>query len=68
MSQPESVADAEVRSGVILGLLAYTMWGIFPVYFKLIELVAPTEVLVHRVVWAVPFGALIIMGRRQWPD
>lgn len=68
MSQPESVADAEVRSGVILGLLAYTMWGIFPVYFKLIELVAPTEVLVHRVVWAVPFGALIIMGRRQWPE
>ena len=68
MSQPVSVADAEVRSGVILGLLAYTMWGIFPVYFKLIELVAPTEVLVHRVVWAVPFGALIIMGRRQWPE
>ena len=68
MNRPGEFSDAEVRSGVILGLLAYTMWGIFPVYFKLIELVAPTEVLVHRVVWAVPFGALIIMGRRQWPE
>lgn len=68
MSQPVSTADAEIRSGVILGLLAYTMWGIFPVYFKWIESVAPFEVLVHRVVWAVPFGALIIMARRQWRE
>ena len=67
MNQPGRYSDAEVKSGVILGLLAYTMWGVFPVYFKWIESVAPTEVLVHRVVWAVPFGALIIMARRQWP-
>jgi chloramphenicol-sensitive protein RarD len=68
MNQPGRYSDAEVKSGVILGLLAYTMWGVFPVYFKWIESVAPTEVLVHRVVWAVPFGALIIMARRQWRD
>jgi chloramphenicol-sensitive protein RarD len=61
-------SDAEIRSGVVLGLLAYTMWGVFPVYFKLIEVVAPLEVLVHRVVWAVPFGALIIFARRQWRE
>jgi chloramphenicol-sensitive protein RarD len=68
MNQPGRYSDAEVKSGVILWLLAYTMWGVFPVYFKWIESVAPTEVLVHRVVWAVPFGALIIMARRQWRD
>ena len=68
MNAPQRFTDAEVRSGVILGLLAYTMWGVFPVYFKWIESVAPFEVLVHRVVWAVPFGALIIMARRQWRE
>jgi len=68
MSQPGQFSDAEIKSGIILGLLAYTMWGVFPVYFKLIESVAPTEVLVHRVIWAVPFGALIIMARHQWRD
>jgi len=68
MNSGTSYSDAEVRSGVILGLLAYTMWGIFPVYFKLIESVAPLEVLVHRVVWAVPFGALIIIARKQWRE
>ncbi|MDJ0748925.1 MAG: EamA family transporter RarD [Woeseiaceae bacterium] len=60
--------DAEIRSGVVLGLLAYTLWGVFPVYFKWIEMVAPLEVVAHRILWAVPFGALIIFARRQWRD
>jgi len=60
--------DAEVRSGVLIGLLAYTLWGVFPVYFKWIEMVAPLEVMAHRILWAVPFGALIIYARRQWRE
>jgi chloramphenicol-sensitive protein RarD len=68
VNQPGQFSDAEVRSGVVLGLIAYTLWGVFPVYFKWIETVAATEVLVHRVVWAVPFGALIIVARRQWSE
>ena len=60
--------EKEARAGVFIGLLAYFMWGIFPVYFKWIASVAPLEVLGHRVVWAVPFGALIILARRQWPE
>ena len=53
------------RRGVIAGLLAYTFWGIFPVYFKLVDSVVPVEILAHRIVWAVPFGLLIILARRQ---
>ena len=60
--------DKEARAGVFIGLLAYFMWGIFPVYFKWIASVDPLEVLGHRVIWAVPFGALIILARRQWPE
>lgn len=44
------------------------MWGVLPVYFKAVETVPAIEVLLHRVIWAVPFGALIIFMRRQWPD
>lgn len=68
MNRPLAATDAEVRSGIVLGLLAYSMWGVFPVYFKWIETVTPLEVLSHRVVWAVVFGALIIGARRQWQD
>ncbi len=58
----------EARSGVFFGLGAYVLWGVFPVYFKLIETVAPTEILAHRIVWAVPFGVLILFIRRQWSE
>ncbi len=44
------------------------MWGVLPVYFKMVGDVAVTEVLVHRIVWAVPFGAVIIFWRRQWSE
>ena len=66
--QDASRSDAGNRSGVIFGLLAFSMWGVFPVYFKWIESVAPLEVLGHRVLWAVPFGALILSLRGQWRE
>ena len=59
---------SDTRHGVIAGLICYLLWGVFPVYFKLVETVPAIEVLLHRVIWAVPFGALIIYLRRQWPE
>ena len=55
------------RSGLVAGLIAYTLWGVFPIYFKLVAAVGPAEVLMHRIAWAVPFGALILSFRKQWP-
>lgn len=56
------------RDGLIAAFLAYLMFGVLPVYFKVLADVGALEVLVHRIVWAVPFGALIIFVRRQWPE
>ncbi len=68
MSDTQPGAGVEARAGVIAGLLAYVLWGVFPVYFKLIETVAPLEVLAHRIVWAALFGGGIILARRQWRE
>lgn len=57
---------ASARLGIVAALLAYSMWGVFPVYFKFVEAVLPGEVLVHRIVWSVPFGALILLLRGQF--
>ena len=51
---------SNAREGLIAGLICYLLWGVFPVYFKLVEMVPAIEVLFHRVIWAVPFGALIM--------
>jgi chloramphenicol-sensitive protein RarD len=68
-TRPDAAAQRESqREGVMTALIAYVLWGVFPVYFKLVQAVPPTEVLVHRIVWAVPFGALILHFRSQWPE
>lgn len=56
------------RDGVVSAVIAYTMWGFLPVYFLFTVAVSPVEMLSHRIIWSVPFGALIIALRRQWPD
>ncbi len=72
-SGSSSVATAgglskDVRDGVLAGLFAYVAWGLMPAYFKFMAHVPPAEMVAHRIVWSVPFGALIIGMRRQWGD
>ena len=57
-----------MRDGLIAGLVAYVIWGILPVYFKVVGAADPLEVLTHRVIWAIPFGAIILTLRRQWGE
>ena len=61
-------SDPYTRNGILAGVFAFAMWGAFPIYFKVIGDVPSLEMLVHRIVWAVPFGALIIAARHQWRD
>lgn len=65
---PAETPEQQARIGILSALLAFGLWGFLPVYFVLVKAVLPLEVLAHRVVWAVPFGALILATRRQWPE
>jgi chloramphenicol-sensitive protein RarD len=55
-----------MRAGVIYGLSAYTLWGLFPLYLRLVRDVAPIEFLMHRMVWSVLLLFGILAVRRQW--
>lgn len=48
------------KRGWMLVLLAYTVWGILPGYWKMLASVSPLEVLSHRIIWSALFlGALL---------
>lgn len=68
MEHTPKIARTDSRSGVFAGITAYTIWGLFPIYFVVTKIVPAPEILAHRVVWAVPFGLLIILARKQLPD
>jgi chloramphenicol-sensitive protein RarD len=60
--------ESAVRLGLICGVLAYGMWGLLPVYLKQLHGVDPMEIVGHRILWSVPFGALILTLRKQWRE
>ena len=52
---------ANPRRGYILGLSAYVIWGLFPLYFKLLASVPAAEIIVNRVLWSALFGSLMLL-------
>ncbi|MCU1606190.1 MAG: putative chloramphenicol resistance permease, partial [Modestobacter sp.] len=58
----------ERRVGVAAGLAAYVVWGLFPLYFPLLEPAGGLEIVAHRVVWSLLFIGLLLTVRRGWPQ
>jgi chloramphenicol-sensitive protein RarD len=52
---------ANLRRGYILGLSAYIIWGLFPIYFKAIASVPALEIIIHRVLWSALCGSLLLL-------
>jgi chloramphenicol-sensitive protein RarD len=50
----------EGRKGFLLGVAAYAMWGVFPLYWPLLEPAGAVELLAHRVVWSAVVMALLV--------
>ncbi|MEV6269937.1 EamA family transporter RarD [Kribbella sp. NPDC051936] len=71
----------EQRRGFIYGFAAYLIWGLFPLYWKLLDQSGPLELLAHRVLWSLvtlvvlvaalrkfaKVKALLAEPRRRWP-
>ncbi|MEO1252675.1 MAG: EamA family transporter RarD [Pseudomonadota bacterium] len=64
----EDEAAAALRLGLITGVGAYALWGLFPIYLKALSEVSALEILAHRIFWSVPFGAILISLRKQWRE
>jgi len=60
-------ADQSRRAGLLFGVGAYLIWGVLPLYFKLLARVSPTEIVAHRIVWSLVFLAALATLWRRWP-
>ena len=68
-----------MNKGYPIILSGYVAWGLFPLYWALLVHIQPLEVLLHRMLWAVPFLILLVVlnNRRKnqfiaafhsWPE
>ncbi len=55
-----------MNSGLLYAVLAYTVWGLFPLFWRLLQAVPALQIAGHRVIWSWVVLAVIILATRQW--
>jgi chloramphenicol-sensitive protein RarD len=54
------------RNGVINAVSAYLLWGLAPIYFKLISTISSDEIMVHRILWSSLLLLIVIVLSKKW--
>lgn len=64
MPAPETKPNIQRRSGILTGIACYVLWGVFPLYWKLLSDTDPIEIICQRIIWCCVFtvGLCLIMG------
>lgn len=55
----------ETNIGFIAGISTFVMWGLFPLYFKLLQNVSAVEILAHRIFWSFVFVFFLYFFQRK---
>jgi len=55
-------------SALIAGIAAFTVWGLIPVYWKLLKSVPAMEIIAHRVIWTALFLVILLTWQRRWAE
>jgi chloramphenicol-sensitive protein RarD len=63
-----TATDQPRQDGVLFAIGAYLIWGLLPLYLKLLPGVPALEFVGWRILFTVPVCLGIVALRRQWPD
>ena len=55
-----------MKPALIYGIIAYTLWGLFPIYWRALSTVSSYEVIANRVIWSLLFLVLLVYIRKDW--
>jgi len=51
---------------MLFGVTAYSIWGLFPLYWPLLKPSGAVEILAHRIVWSLVVVVTMLAVRRHW--
>lgn len=54
------------RRGLLLGVTAYVLWGLFPLYWPHVKPAGAVEILAHRMAWSLLCMVVVLAVLRQW--
>nr|WP_263325418.1 EamA family transporter RarD [Neobacillus sp. Marseille-Q6967] len=56
----------DIKTGVIQAGFSYLIWGLLPIYWKLLENVNADEILANRVFWSFIFMIIVLLLTKKW--
>ncbi len=59
------VSSRTTKQGIIYGLVAYCLWGSFPIFFKNLYGASPLEIVCHRIFWSAMFLLILVCLRKE---
>lgn len=61
--EPPTPSDT---SGVASAIAAYALWGLLPLFFKLLATVPPLQILSHRIIWSLGLLLVLAFATGRW--
>ena len=60
------VAIKTTQRGIVTALIAFSIWGAFPLYFKQLAAYNATEIIGHRIVWTFLCLLVVLVATKRW--
>ncbi|WML53506.1 EamA family transporter RarD [Neobacillus sp. PS3-12] len=55
-----------MNQGYWYAIVAYTAWGLLPIYWKIFSKISAWEILSQRIIWSVVFVVLLVLASKKW--
>ena len=60
--------DNAATRGFLFALSAYSLWGVLPLFLKLVDHIPAVEVVAHRILWSVPIAGAVLLALGRTAD
>lgn len=61
-------ADSAATRGFLFALSSYLLWGVLPLFLKLVDHIPAMEVVAHRILWSVPIAGVVLLALGRTAD
>lgn len=69
MSSPNThTGEMNGKRGLVAGITAFALWGLFPMYWYALEVIPAEEIIAHRIVWSVVFLLPLVTYYKCWGE
>lgn len=51
---------------MLYAISSFLLWGLFPLYFKMLKEIPSFDIVIHRLFWSFIFLTVVLLWRRQW--